>query len=191
VVRSSERFGRVAGSPAETPGGTDQYDQPMDEETEILLRFLDQQRNHVLGILEGLSEEQLRRPVLPSGWNCLGLVKHLSLDVEHYWFRCITGGESLDLFSRASDGSGAWEVQPSESADDILNLYRDEIERAKAIIAITPLDTPPAQRDQWWGDWEVPNFRYTMLHVIAETATHAGHTDAARELIDGRQWIVL
>jgi hypothetical protein len=49
----------------------------MSDETRVLLQFLDTERDHVLGILEGLSEEQLRRPVLPSGWNCLGLVKHL------------------------------------------------------------------------------------------------------------------
>ena len=163
----------------------------MDEETELLGHFLDLQRNHVLGILEGLSEEQLRQPVLPSRWSCLGLVKHLSLDVEHYWFRCIMAGESLDLFAQSSDGRGAWEVKPDESSEDIFNLYRDEIERANAIIATTPLSASPAQRDQWWGDWDVPNFRYIMLHVIAETAAHAGHSDAARELIDGRQWVVL
>jgi len=40
----------------------------MNQETEVLLRSLDQQRNHVLGILEGLSDEQLRRPVVPSGF---------------------------------------------------------------------------------------------------------------------------
>jgi hypothetical protein len=42
----------------------------MDEETALLLGFLDGEREHVLGILEGFSEEQLRRPVLPSGWSC-------------------------------------------------------------------------------------------------------------------------
>ena len=36
----------------------------------------------------GLTEEQLTRPVLPSGWHCLGMVKHLALSDEHYWFRC-------------------------------------------------------------------------------------------------------
>jgi hypothetical protein len=51
----------------------------MGSETELLLNFLNSQRNHVLGILEGLSEDQLRRPVLPSGWSCLGMVKHLAL----------------------------------------------------------------------------------------------------------------
>ena len=61
----------------------------MDEEKALLLDFLEGERGHVLGILDGLSEEQLRRPVLPSGWNCLGMVKHLALSDEHY-------------------GSGAW-----------------------------------------------------------------------------------
>jgi Protein of unknown function (DUF664) len=51
----------------------------MSDQTQVLSQFLDEERDHVLGIPEGLSEEQLRRPVLPSGWNCLGLVKHLRL----------------------------------------------------------------------------------------------------------------
>jgi hypothetical protein len=65
-------------------------------EREVLLKHLNSQREHVLGILEGLSEAQLRRPVLPSGWHCLGLVKHLALSDEHYWFRCVVNGEPLD-----------------------------------------------------------------------------------------------
>jgi hypothetical protein len=72
----------------------------MDHDKDLLLRFLGQQRSHVFGILEGLSEEQLRAPMLPSGWSCLGMVKHLALSDEHYWFRCIMAGEPLSLFSR-------------------------------------------------------------------------------------------
>ena len=63
--------------------------------------------------------------------------------------------------------------------------------RVNEIIAATPLSAPPAQRDAWWGDWDVPDLRFIVLHVIAETACHAGHLDAARELIDGRQYVVL
>jgi hypothetical protein len=72
----------------------------MDHETRVLLQFLDQQRNHVLGILNGLSEEQLRQPLLPSGWSCLGMVKHLALADEHYWFR--SNGESASRTSGSS-----------------------------------------------------------------------------------------
>ena len=78
----------------------------MDPEAELLRDFLDQQRNHVLGILEGLDDEQLRRPVLPSGWNCLGMIKHLALADEHYWFRSVVGGESFDFFPQGPTPSG-------------------------------------------------------------------------------------
>ena len=77
------------------------------------------------------------------------------------------------------------------SAGDVLALYRAEIERANAVLSVTNLETAPRQRDDWWGDWDVPNARFVILHVIAETACHAGHLDATRELLDGRQWVVL
>jgi len=163
----------------------------MNQETQLLLDSLGRQRDHVFGILEGLSDEQLRRPVLPSGWTCLGLVRHLALDVEHYWFRCITAGEPLKTEGDSDDRLGAWQVEPNESAEDIFTRYRNEIERANAIAAATPLDAPPRQRDPWWGDWDVPNLRFILLHVVAETACHAGHLDAGRELLDGHQWLVL
>ena len=161
----------------------------MQEETRPLLDTLNSQRHHVLGILEGLSEEQLRRPVLPSGWSCLGMVKHLALSDEHYWFRCIVGGESLDYFPAGERAE--WQVSEGESAEDVFDLYREEIRRADAIITVTPFDTPPRQREAWWGDWKVPDLRFIVLHVIAETACHAGHLDVVRELLDGRQWIAL
>ena len=163
----------------------------MNDETEVLLRFLDAERNHVLGILEGFSEEQLRRPVLQSGWNCLGLVKHLALADEHYWFRSVVGGESFDFFPKGRNAE--WQLSPGESAEDVFQLYRDEIEHSNAIIAATPLDMAPRQRDPRWGEWgqTFSDLRVVMLHVLKETACHAGHLDAVSELLDGRQWIVL
>jgi hypothetical protein len=160
-------------------------------EADVLLRFLTAQRAHVLGVVEGLTDEELRRPILPSGWSCLGMLKHLALADEHYWFRCIVGGEPIDFFP---EGPGAdWRVDPGESAGDIVNLYCDEIERANAVIVATPLDTAPRRRDPLWDEWgmDFPDLRYIMLHMITETACHAGHLDAACELIDGRQWIVV
>lgn len=161
------------------------------DETQMLLRYLNAQRNHVLGAVEGLSNEQLRRPVLPSGWHCLGMIKHLALADEHYWFRSIVGGEPLDFFPRGPNAD--WRLEPGESADDVLALYREEIECANAVIAATPLDMAPRQRDPLWDEWgaDFPDLRFIMLHMITETACHAGHLDAARELLDGRQWLTL
>jgi Protein of unknown function (DUF664) len=157
-------------------------------EKDVLVAHLATQRQHVLGILEGLSDEQLRRPMMPSGWHCLGMIKHLALSDEHYWFRCVVGGESLDFFPEGPNAD--WQVEPGE---DVFALYREEIRRADAIIAATDLDAPPRFRDPGWDRWgeDFPDVRSVIMRVITETAVHAGHLDATRELIDGRQWIVL
>ena len=159
----------------------------VNDEIDALVTSLDAQRAHVLGALEGLSDDQLRRSALPSGWTPLGLVQHLALDVERFWFRCAVAGEQLPLTS----GDEAWQVPADVAGAAIFGLYRDEIARANAIIAATPADAMP----KWWPDFfegfPARPLRRTILHVIAETATHAGHLDAARELMDGEQWIVL
>lgn len=162
----------------------------MNDETRALIDCLDGHREHVLDILNGLSDDELRTSKMPSGWDPLGMVRHLALDVEHYWFRCIVAGEPLSFFPTAEGSEGGeWRLGENESPEDVFNLYRSEIERSNAIIASTPLLDPPAQRDTWWGDWPVSNVRFIILHVIGETACHAGHLDATRELFDGRQYM--
>jgi hypothetical protein len=161
-------------------------------EHRILLSYLDGQREHVLGILEGLDADALRRPVLPSGWSCLGLVQHLALDVERFWFRGVMAAEPAVLEELAGDPLDAWQVDPDVPALGVLEAYRLEIERANAVISGTAMDAAPA----WWpegmfGDWRVSDLREVLLHAITETGCHAGHLDAARELLDGRQWLVL
>lgn len=158
---------------------------------DLLHSHLASQRRHVLGALDGLSEEQLRRPVLPSGWHCLGLVKHLALADEHYWFRCVMAGEDQDYFPTGPNGD--WQVGPDEKPEQIIALYRDEIDRADAVIANTPLDAPPLAPDPRWADWGMafPDLASVLMHVIAETAVHAGHLDATVEILDGRQRVVL
>ncbi len=158
------------------------------KERQALISSLAKQRHHVLGIVDGLSEKDLRRPVLPSGWTCAGLVHHLAIDVERFWFRAVVAGEPMP----DDEPHNAWQVPADMTAAAVLDGYRREVDLADAIIAATPLDGAPA----WWpedlfGSWRLNELRKILLHVIAETATHAGHLDAARELIDGRQWVVL
>jgi uncharacterized damage-inducible protein DinB len=161
----------------------------MTQENKELLSSLTKQREHVLGILEGLGDADLRRPVLPSGWTCLGLVQHLALDVEQWWFRRITAGQEIEPDESVAS---AWQVAPDRSAEAVLDSYRQEIELANAIIAATPLDAAPAYwPEERWPNWRLQDVREIILHVITETAVHAGHLDAVRELIDGRRWLVL
>lgn len=157
-------------------------------ERQALMQALTGQRAHVIAALDGLPEEALRQAVLPSGWTCLGLVQHLTLDVERFWFRAVVAGERVEL----PCGNEAWQVSSETPAAAVLDLYRDEAARADAIISATTLDDAPA----WWpvevfADLPVRDLRGTLLHVVTETACHAGHLDAARELLDGRQHLVL
>ena len=155
-----------------------------DREREALLEWLVAQRGHVLGVLSGLSEEDLRRPVLPSGWSCLALVRHLAVDDERFWFRAVAAGEPLPL-----DDDTGWQPSPDEPAEAVLDLYRREIAASDAALAGLSLDAPPAGWPEYFEDWRLQDVREVILHVIAETATHAGHLDAARELLDGRTWM--
>ena len=157
------------------------------DEKDALMTALTQQREHILAIADAMSEDQLRQPALPSGWTPLGLIRHLAVEVERFWFRCAVAGEPFT----PSQGNENWLVPPDLPAAAVISLYRDEITRANAIIAATPVDAMP----KWWPDFfaDLPArpLRKTLLHVITETATHAGHLDAARELADGGQWLVL
>lgn len=160
------------------------------DERATLLAYLNTQRNHVLGILEGLSEEDLRRSLLPSGWTCVGLVNHLALDVERFWFRAVVAGERTVIDALEGEGN-AWQVPSGARATDLFELYRREIGRADAIISATPLDRAPLWWPEFFGSFRLDDLRDVMLHVITETACHAGHADVVRELIDGRRWMVL
>ena len=60
---------------------------------------------------------------------------------------------------------------------------------ADAVLAGLSLDAPPARWPDYFNDWKLRDLREIILHVITETATHAGHLDAARELLDGRTWM--
>ena len=165
-------------------------------EAQALLSSLQAQRRHVLGILDGLDDEAMRRPVLPSGWTCAGLVRHLALDVERFWFREVTEGDKAaagepDETGDPAAGDDHWRADSRVPATAVLDLYRREAQLADAVIARTALDSAPAWWPSFFGQWRLHDLREIILHVITETACHAGHLDAARELIDGRRWLVL
>ena len=122
--------------------------------------------------------------MLPSGWSCLAMVRHLAIDDEQFWFRAVAAGEPLPL-----DDDTGWQPSPDEPAEAVLDLYRREIAASDAALAGLSLDAPPGPVAGYFGDWRLQDVREVILHVIAETATHAGHLDAARELLDGRTWM--
>jgi Protein of unknown function (DUF664) len=101
----------------------------------------------------------------------LGLVQHLALDVERFWFRVVVAGEALLEDDSESSGS-AWVLSPDILTADVFDLYRKEIELANDIIANTALQAEPKYWPEFFVDWRLPDLRAILLHVIAETACH-------------------
>ncbi|MFG3051621.1 DinB family protein [Kitasatospora sp. NPDC048239] len=150
-------------------------------EKESLYVALDRHRDAVLWKLEGLDDEQLRRPITPSGTNLLGLLKHLG-GVELGWFCETFGRETGPLpFDLDEDEESDLRVAPHESTADILTFYARA--RAAADLVIEELDLEDRGRS-WFG--EEVTLRWVLIHMATETARHAGHLDILRELIDGR-----
>jgi uncharacterized damage-inducible protein DinB len=115
----------------------------------------------------------------PSGTNLLGLVKHLAA-VEYGWF-CETFGRPTEPLPFDEDDENAdLRVEQDESTADILAFY--ERARAAADQVIDELDVDD-EGTAWFGD--AVSLRWVLIHMIEETARHAGHVDIVRELIDG------
>jgi hypothetical protein len=148
-------------------------------EKESLHTALDRHRDAVLWKVEGLDDEQLRRPLTPSGTNLLGLVKHLG-GAELGWFRETFGLETGPLpFDLDADGSSL-RIEPHESTADVLAFYARA--RAAADEAIDRLE-PDSLGTSWSG--RTVSLRWVLIHMTTETARHAGHMDILRELTDG------
>lgn len=153
-----------------------------------LLGHLEGQRRHVLGIIDGLSAEDLARPVLPSGWSIASLLHHLALDDERFWVRAVIGGDQ-DAQDTLSDNG--WILADGMTPHDAVALYLAESESSRQILESADLDAAPAWWPSFMGDRWLDTNADVVMHLLAETATHAGHLDAARELLDGRQWMVI
>jgi hypothetical protein len=161
----------------------DQSQNPQDQE---LLDFLAAQRAAVLSIVAGLDEEAWHRSVVPSGWTPAGLVEHLG-GAEWHWFQGVVSGvkpepppgEELTPY----DPTAAFVTD--EPSAEIIAFYRDQCAQSDAVLAVTPLSAQPRGK-HGHAENEPPDVRWVVLHMIEETARHAGHLDIARELLDGQ-----
>ncbi len=151
-----------------------------------LHRYLQAAREAVLWKLDGLSEYDIRRPVVPTGTNLLGLVKHLA-SVEVAYFGDVFGrrpDERLPwLEEDAEPNSDMW-ATPDETREEIIGLYRRVWVHSDSMIRALPLDA--IGHVPWWPEErrEV-TLHKILVHMIAETDRHAGQADIVRELIDG------
>jgi uncharacterized damage-inducible protein DinB len=158
----STRRKHDSGPPSTAPG-----------ERDVFNGFLDYLRDAVAAKAEGVPETQARGPGVPSGTSLLGLITHLT-SVERHWL----------LGDDVADWQATFHPAPADTTDTILAAYRETIAEANKEIASWDDLAEPGPRPARRGR-PAPSRRWTLAHLIEETARHAGHADILRELIDG------
>ena len=159
---------------ASLPGASveDVIDQPIRAQFEA---FLDQHRSHLNGCLDGLTEDQARRSLVPSRTTLLGLVKHATF-VEKVWF-----DEAVTCRSRAELGLPPTPDESFILSDDdtiatVREAHREACEASRRMTSDLDLD------DIIRGNRRGPlPLRWVYLHVLRELAQHCGHADILRE----------
>ncbi|MFI6405039.1 DinB family protein [Streptomyces sp. NPDC050548] len=146
-------------------------------EKATLVAFLDYVREAVVAKAEGVGEEQGRAPGVPSGTSIFGLVKHLAA-AEAYWFAWAFAGADVPHPDFGMD------VGDEETGEGLVASYRDAVARANDVIARCDDLSLPAARAAGGAD-AVRSLRWILVHMIEETARHAGHVDILREQVDG------
>jgi len=160
---------------------------PVADERSGLLAYLAQQRDAVRIAAYGLTDEQARATPTASSLSIGGLVKHVAA-TERGWMDDVLqrqrGGDEAEF-----DYLANFRLGPDETLASVLELYDEVAKETEAIIADTPdLGQPvPVPKDVPWfpDDVEAWSVRWVLLHLIEETARHAGHADIVREAIDG------
>jgi uncharacterized damage-inducible protein DinB len=152
----------------------------------IIHGYLVRQREALLAKLDGLSERDVRWPMTPTGTNLLGLVKHVASIELGYFGEVFERPSDIPLpwFDNDAEINADMWATAEESRDEIVTLYQRAAAHADATIEALALDSPG--RVPWWPpEREQVTLQQIIVHVTAEIARHAGHSDILRELIDG------
>jgi uncharacterized damage-inducible protein DinB len=151
-----------------------------------LHRYLQSARDALLWKLDGLSEYDVRRPLVPTGTNLLGLVKHVASVELGYLGETFDrpSDEPLPWFDEGAEVNADMWATPDESRDDVIGLYHRTWAHADATIEALPLDAI-GHVPHWPKERSEVTLHRIIVHVIAETNRHGGHADIVRELIDG------
>lgn len=148
------------------------------DEKELLMLFLQNQRDILLWKVSGLTCEQLQKQHPPSTLTLIGLVKHVTR-VERSWLQQDLLGPDVLRFDTVAD---EWTLDPNETCDDVIEDYREACSRSDEIVAGLSLDTVLVDPHPLQAG---VTLRWALMHMIEEIARHVGHADLIRESIDG------
>ena len=151
-----------------------------------LHRYLQIARDALLWKLDGLSDYDVRRPLVPTGTNLLGLVKHVASTEAGYLGDAFGRPfpEPFPWFDPDAEPNADMWATAEESRQDVVDLYHRVWAHSDVTITTQPLDT--LGHVPWWPDERSEvTLQTIVVHMIAETNRHAGHADVVRELVDG------
>jgi uncharacterized damage-inducible protein DinB len=152
---------------------------PSNDERALLLAFLAQQRDGLRNAAFGLTDAEARMPASAGVLSVASLLRHAAT-TERSWASMVAGGPSA--------GDQGFELADGDTVASLLDDYASVARETERVIASVGLDdlVPVPRGVPWFPDdvdaWSV---RWVLLHLIEETARHAGHADIVRESVDG------
>jgi Protein of unknown function (DUF664) len=181
-----------AAAPAAGPERTSGHRPTVDGERADLLATLAHQRHFLRFTTRGLTDDQARRATTVSELCLGGLIKHVRA-VEEGWVNFILDGPSAmgDFSSMTEDDwarrTAEFRLLPGETLEGVLAGYEEVARRTDELVASLPdLNAAhPLPKAPWYEPGAQWSARRVILHIIAETAQHAGHADIIREALDG------
>jgi uncharacterized damage-inducible protein DinB len=157
-----------------------------------LLETLAAHRHFLRHTVRGLTDDQARQRTTASELTLGGLVKHVAAQ-ERGWVRFVLEGPEAIATPTDAAGFQKWAdefvLQPDETLAGVLSEYAEIAERTDELVRTLPdLDVShPLPEAPWFQPGATRSARRVFLHIVAETAQHAGHADILRESLDGQK----
>ena len=148
-------------------------------ERQVLEAFLDFHRQVLVSKVDGISENEARQRRVPSKTTLAGLIKHM-IGVERGWFQEVLGGRNPEeIGPNVGGGDESWDLAENETVSSLIKEYEQTCEQSRQTAARFALDDAVPEPDMGQV-----SLRWIYVHMIEETARHAGHADILREQTD-------
>jgi uncharacterized damage-inducible protein DinB len=162
-----------------------------------ILETLTVHRQFLRHTVQGLTDDQARQRTTVSELTLGGLIKHVA-EVESSWADFIVNGPA-SMAGGDTDWSeptpeqienyrAGFQLLPDETLDGVLARYEEIARRTDELVATVDLDlSHPLPEAPWFPKGATRSARRALMHIVAETAQHAGHADIIRESLDGQK----
>ena len=158
------------------------------DERALLLAYIAQQRDGIRNAAFGLTDTQARQTPTAGTLSIGGLVKHVA-NIERHWADiALNQDRARERAEQEQDYADGFRLREDETLAGVLAAYAEVAAETEEAFAGVPLDQPvPVPKGVPWfpADVEAWSVRWVLLHIMEETARHAGHADIVRESIDG------